>query len=134
MQHGRPRQRLFGRPHKCPRSSIYAHEIWASIHGHSHPRIHKLLGAQAQGGLPRFGQRWATTKFWMPITLYGQPRKVFGLGHPHSSTKSLDGHAIIWVPTKFCALPRNRVDIQRQRFLDVHTICMDTHDVLWVST
>lgn len=50
------------------------------------------------------------------------------------STKSLGDHIIIWVPTKFCALPCNRVDTQRQRFLDVHTICMVAHEVLWACT
>lgn len=80
------------------------------------------------------GLLWASTKFWTAITLYGRPRKILGLGQPHTSTKSLGDHAIIWTPTKFCGQPRNRVGTQRRRFLDGHVICMGTHEVLWGCT
>lgn len=80
------------------------------------------------------GLLWMPTKFWTAITLYGRPRKILGLGQPHTSTKSLGDHAIIWAPTKFCGQPRNRVNTQRRRFLDGHAICMDTHNILWAVT
>lgn len=119
-------------PHSCTNRGCSQASIQAPIHIHAAPRkptnCPRNLGCPTNCWPPTFrattfvhrppqftativhGLLWAPTKFWTAITLYGRPRKILGLGQPHTSTKSLGAHAIIWTPTKFYGQPRNRVD------------------------
>lgn len=79
------------------------------------------------------GHNWATlgnhdttTKFWASITLFGRPRKVLGLGHPHVATNC---HDLFGRPrTCMVAHKLPTLDAQLRGIAQPH-ICMGSHEI-----
>lgn len=83
--------------HVCPRKlgvQTYPHTTTAHIH-HRPPsttRSHEALGAQLQGGVPRFGPPHLSTDIHKPRP----PSSTDCYGHP----RILDSHHVIWATTE----------------------------------
>lgn len=130
MRHGRPRQRLIGRPQTSPRSSTYAHENWSSIHTHT-----PLRRTSTTGHL----RPHAPTKLWAPNCKVeshvsgnlGQPSCVLG------NHEVLDGHTLVWSPIKFVEshaivwTSSARLPWASTKFYGRSHIRLDGHENLW---
>lgn len=89
------------------------------------------------------GHHDTTTKFWTSITLFGRPRKVLGLGHPHVATNCHDlfgrphtcmvAHKLPTLDAKSCA-QLHAFWATTTSWMEPHVIALGHHVIVWTST